>query len=87
MRPLGRPKCIWKDNIRIDLKVCTGFAWLCTGASRGFLRPLHFIRAKKITATTNCHSTHLGCWDFMWEQAFRSCQMSWFPSIYLIHFL
>jgi hypothetical protein len=36
-RPLGRPKCRWEDEIRIDLKengwrVWSGYSWLMIGA-------------------------------------------------------
>jgi hypothetical protein len=35
-RPLGRPRCRWKDNIQMDLReydgvVWTGFIWLRVG--------------------------------------------------------
>jgi len=42
MRPLGRSRRRWHDNIRMDLreecgKLWTGFVWLRTGAIRGLL--------------------------------------------------
>ena len=36
-RPLGRPRCRWEDNIKMDLqKVGTGWSWLriATGGGR-----------------------------------------------------
>jgi hypothetical protein len=43
-RPLGRPKCRWVDNIKIDLReirwdgvVWTGSIWLRIGTSGGLL--------------------------------------------------
>jgi hypothetical protein len=42
-RPLGRPRCRWEDNIRMDLRerengvVWTGLIWLRIGTSGGFL--------------------------------------------------
>jgi hypothetical protein len=36
-RPLGRPRCRWVDNIKMDLKdglIWTGLMWLRTGTSR-----------------------------------------------------
>jgi len=42
-RPLGRPRCRWEDNIKMDLQevVCevwTGLAWLRIGIGGGHLR-------------------------------------------------
>jgi hypothetical protein len=38
-RPLGRPRPMWEDNIKMILGenevVCTGLIWLRTGASGG----------------------------------------------------
>jgi hypothetical protein len=36
-RPLGRPRCRWLDNIKIDLRErgCTGQIWLRIGTSGG----------------------------------------------------
>jgi len=41
-RLLGRPRCKWEDNIRMDLQevrlgVWTGFIWLSTGTCGGLL--------------------------------------------------
>jgi hypothetical protein len=41
-RPLGRPRCRWKDNIKMDLRDigfngATGFSWLRIGSSGGLL--------------------------------------------------
>ena len=40
-RPLGRPKCSWEDNIKIDLQeevgVETGLSWLRIGTGGGHL--------------------------------------------------
>jgi hypothetical protein len=38
--PLGRPKCRWEDNVKIDLKeisgrVWAGFIWFSIGTSGG----------------------------------------------------
>jgi hypothetical protein len=37
-RPLGKPRCRWKDNIKVDLREIgidggTGFIWLRVGSS------------------------------------------------------
>jgi hypothetical protein len=37
-RPLGRPRCSWVDNIKIDGMVWTGSVWLRIGTSGGLLR-------------------------------------------------
>ena len=41
MRPLGRPKCSWEDNIKMDLQeelgVETGWSWLRIGTGGGHL--------------------------------------------------
>jgi len=42
MRPLGRPRCRWEDNIKTDLQevgcgVWTGLIWLRIGAGCGLL--------------------------------------------------
>jgi len=38
---LGRPRHRWEDNIKVDLKLCvrmwTGFIWLRIGCSGGIL--------------------------------------------------
>ena len=41
-RPLGRPKCRWDNNIKIDLQevgsvAWTGFIWLMMGTDDGHL--------------------------------------------------
>jgi hypothetical protein len=39
-RPLGRPRCVWVDNIKMDLRdrmVWTGSNWLRLGTSGGLL--------------------------------------------------
>ena len=41
-RPLGRPRCRWKDNIKMDLQevgggVGTGWSWLRIGTCGGHL--------------------------------------------------
>jgi hypothetical protein len=38
-RPIGRPRCMWVDNIKIDLRkmVWTGSIWLRIGISGGLL--------------------------------------------------
>jgi len=41
-RPLGRPRCRWEDNIKMDLQkwdvgVWTGLSWLGIGAGGGHL--------------------------------------------------
>jgi hypothetical protein len=40
-RPLKRPRLIWDDNIKMDLRengmVWTGFSWVRIGASGGLL--------------------------------------------------
>jgi hypothetical protein len=42
-KPLGRPRCRWDDNIRIDLrrkqgvKLLTGCIWFTIGTSGGLL--------------------------------------------------
>jgi hypothetical protein len=38
-RPLGRPRCRWVDNIKINLReiVWTGSIWLRLGTSGGLL--------------------------------------------------
>jgi hypothetical protein len=39
-RPLGRPRCIWEDGIRMDLKEIgwrSGFSWLRIWISSGLL--------------------------------------------------
>jgi hypothetical protein len=41
-RPLGRPRCRWEVNIKIDLRELgsmgrTGFCWLRIGSSGGLL--------------------------------------------------
>jgi len=41
-RPLGRPRCRWEDNIKMDLQkwegvVGTGWSWLRTGTGDGHL--------------------------------------------------
>jgi hypothetical protein len=40
-RPLGRPRCRWVDNIKMDLRydgmVWTGSSWLRIGTSGGLL--------------------------------------------------
>jgi hypothetical protein len=40
-RPLGRSRCRWEDNIKMDLREvkfgeCTGLIWLRIGISSGF---------------------------------------------------
>jgi hypothetical protein len=39
-RPLGRPRCRWEDNIKLDLREIgidgrTGFGWLRIGSNGG----------------------------------------------------
>jgi hypothetical protein len=38
-RPLGRPRCKWVDNIKLDLREIgwTGWIWLRIGTSGGLL--------------------------------------------------
>jgi hypothetical protein len=40
-RPLGRPRCRWEDNIKLDLRKGSmkqiGFSWLRIGSSGGLL--------------------------------------------------
>jgi hypothetical protein len=41
-RPLGRPRCRWEDNIKMDLQkvgraVGTGWSWLRIGRDGGLL--------------------------------------------------
>jgi len=40
-RPLGRPRCRWEDNIKMDLRevegVETGWSWLRIGTDGGHL--------------------------------------------------
>jgi hypothetical protein len=41
-RPLGRPRCKWEDNIKMDLREIgsiwrTGFVWLRIGSGGGLL--------------------------------------------------
>ena len=39
-RPLGKPRCVWEDNIKMDLQdvgVCTGSSWLRIGTGGGHL--------------------------------------------------
>jgi hypothetical protein len=38
-RPLGRPRRMWEDNIKMDLREMgrTGFSWLRIGSSGGLL--------------------------------------------------
>jgi hypothetical protein len=41
-RPLGRPRCRWEDNIKMDLHTLegvmgTGWRWLRTGKGGGLL--------------------------------------------------
>jgi len=41
-RPLGRPRCRWKDNIKIDLQEvgCGGMAWIELAQDRNSWRAL-----------------------------------------------
>jgi hypothetical protein len=36
-RPLGRPSCMWVDNIKMDLGEVTGLVWLRIGTNGGLL--------------------------------------------------
>jgi hypothetical protein len=40
-RPLGRQRCMWEDNIKMDLRsdrvACTGLIWLRIRSMGGFL--------------------------------------------------